>query len=125
MILVGGVEGNLADLRVAPPIAIDGAHLQLKALEQGRLGGVAIALSVEDPQVFLPLPEGGAIAQPRHPGESIPAQRRWLGEGGGGHTYRMACDLGLTLSPPGSCNTRFYGDQLPEHDHILKFNKGS
>ena len=37
LVLVGGVEGNLADLGVPPSEGLNGPHLQFKALQQSGL----------------------------------------------------------------------------------------
>ena len=41
LVLVGGVEGDLAELVVLLSHALHGATAQLDALQQGRLGGVS------------------------------------------------------------------------------------
>ena len=51
--LVGGVEGDLADLLVLVSVVHDVALAQLSALEDGGLGGVSVNFSLQDMDTFL------------------------------------------------------------------------
>lgn len=74
--LVGRVEGNLADLLVAPANAHDIAQRQFHALEECSLGGVAGDLALQDRLALLAGLKLGSVAEGRDLGERFEARRR-------------------------------------------------
>merc|ERR1719384_1086505 len=71
--LVGGVEGDLADLLVLGSIFHDIALGQLGTLENGSLGSVAIDLPLENRNSILTSLELGSVTQSGNPLQSFPA----------------------------------------------------
>merc|ERR1712242_244497 len=71
--LVGGVEGDLADLLVLCSVFHDIALGQLGTLENGSLGSVTIDLPLENRNSILTSLELGSVTQSGNPLQSFPA----------------------------------------------------
>lgn len=91
LVFVGGVEGDLGHLLVPLPHHPDRAAGQLDALEQGRLGGVASHVALEDGHRVLSRLELSAVAQGGDAGQPLPRHRALVERGAWRKREKQRC----------------------------------